>query len=112
MTYEDIKTMVAGIGLPWAYYEFEEDTAEAPPFICYFFPERDDFFADNCNYSKIETLRIELYTAEKDFDTEDLVEAALQGAGLTYTAAEERIDDEQMYLKVYEMEVIINGEQN
>ena len=111
MTYEEIKTMVAGIGLPWAYYEFEEGTAEAPPFICYFFPERDDFYADNQNYSHIETLRVELYTAEKDFDTEATVEAALQGAGMTYTADEDRIDDEQLYMKAYEMEVVINGGQ-
>lgn len=110
MTYEEIKTMVAGIGLPWAYYEFEEGTGQEPPFICYFFPQRDDFYADNGNYTKIETLRVELYTEEKDFDTEAAVEAALQAAGFSYTAEEDRIDDEQMYMKAYEMEVIINGQ--
>lgn len=110
MTYEGIKDMVAGIGLPWAYYEFEEGTGQEPPFICYFFQQRDDFYADNGNYTKIETLRVELYTEEKDFDTEAAVEAALRSAGMSYTAEEDRIDDEQMYMKAYEMEVIINGQ--
>ena len=109
MSYEEIATLIASIGLPWAYYEFEAGTAQAPPFICFFYPERNDFFADNLNYSKIERLRIELYTNEKDFEKEAAVEAVLDQARLTYTTDEERLEDEQMFMKTYEMEVSIKN---
>ena len=67
MTYKEVSTMVKSIGLPYAYYQFPEGTAEAPPFICFYWSEDNDLKADNINYQKIERLNIELYTDNKDF---------------------------------------------
>lgn len=109
MTYEQIADMIEEVGLPFAYREFEEGSAEAPPFICFFFPGTNDFFADNSNYQRIEELVVELYTDSKDFDLEAAVEAVLTAHGLTFTRDEERLDSERMYMQTYTMEVVING---
>jgi hypothetical protein len=109
MTYKQIASMVSSIGLPYAYYQFPEGTAQAPPFVVFFYADTDDVFADDTNYQRIATLNIELYTSEKDFSTESTVEQILTNNNLTYYKEENYIDSEQMWQIAYEMEVIING---
>lgn len=109
MTHEEIATMVGSIGLPYAYYQFPEGTGQAPPFVVFFYSQTDDVYADNSNYQRIEQLNIELYTKEKDFDTEATLEGVLKNNGLTYYKYESYIDSEKMFQIAYEMEVIING---
>jgi len=108
MTYKQIASMVSSIGLPYAYYQFPEGTAQAPPFVVFFYADTDDVFADDTNYQRIATLNIELYTDEKDFSTESTVEQILTNNNLTYYKEENYIDSEQMWQIAYEMEVIIN----
>lgn len=109
MTYKQIASMVSSIGLPYAYYQFPDGTAQAPPFVVFFYADTDDVFADDTNYQRIATLNIELYTSEKDFATESTVEQILTNNNLTYYKEENYIDSEQMWQIAYEMEVIING---
>lgn len=112
MTYKEIATLVDGIGYPYAYYQFEKETAKEPPFICFHYPERNDFLADDSNYSQITELVIELYTDNKDFTAEAAVESALEAEGLVYEKDESYIDSERMYMITYTTEVLINAEQN
>ena len=65
MTLEQVKDMVESIGLPYAYFQFTDDSAQAPPFICFFYVNSDDLYADDSNYQDIRRLNIELYTAFK-----------------------------------------------
>lgn len=109
MTYKQIASMVSSIGLPYAYYQFPEGTAQAPPFVVFFYADTDDVFADDTNYQRIATLNIELYTNEKDFATESTVEQILTNNNLTYYKEENYIDSEQMWQIAYEMEVLITG---
>ena len=108
MTHTEVATMIASIGLPYAYYEFPDDTEQEPPFVVFYYPQSDDLYADNQNYVGITQLNIELYTDEKDFDLESTVDSVLTGSGLTYTKMETRIDQERMWQILYQMEVIIN----
>ena len=110
MTFKEISEMIASIGLPYAYYEFPDNTGQAPPFICFWFPRDNDFKADGTNYQKIERLVIELYTDNKDFAQEAAVESVLSANGLVYTRNETHIDSERMYEVVYETDVIITPE--
>lgn len=110
MTYKNIATMIAGIGIPYAYYQFPEGTGQAPPFICFFYENDNDVKADQSNYQKVEHLVVELYTTTKDFEHEQAVEAALKNAGLVYSRNEVFIDDEKLYQEVYEADVLINEE--
>ena len=109
MTYKQIASMVSSIGLPYAYYQFPEGTAQAPPFVVFFFSQTNDLYADETNYQRIVTLNVELYTSEKDFDMESNVEKILTNNNLTYYKEENYIDSEKMWQIAYELEVIING---
>ena len=110
MTYKEIATMISGIGLPYAYDHFPEGEGPNPPFICFYFAGSDDLKADNLNYQRIRPLTLELYTDNKDFDTEETVEAALNTAGLVYSRSEIFIDSERLYEVVYTTETIITEE--
>lgn len=112
MTYKEIKTMVASVGYPCAYYQFPNDTPQAPPFICFFYPNSADMKADDSNYQKIEHLVIELYTDTKDLDAEEAVETVLANNDMVWTRSETSIDAERMYEVVYEMDVVITKENN
>lgn len=109
MKRETVLEMVKEMKLPWAYYQFTEDTAQAPPFVVFFYGNNDGFFADNSNYADIEILSIELYTDTRDFDQEAAVEEILEKYGLTYTKQPAYIDKEKMWQISYESEVLING---
>jgi len=107
MTHAEVNTMLQGVNVPVAYYQFPNDTPQAPPFICFFYADNDDVFADDTNYQKIERLIVELYTDNKDFTLESSVEAALNGCGLTFTRSEQYLDSERMQEVIYETYVVI-----
>lgn len=112
MTRAQIATMIAGVGLPYAYDHFTtQDGAnpQGPPFICFFYPNNDDFIADNINYAPITALVIELYTDNVDFDKEAAIEAALTSAGLPYAKSQAYIESEKMYQTTYNTEVHLNA---
>lgn len=111
MTYKEVASMVESFGLPYAYYQFPEGTAQPTPFVVFFFKNSTDLYAENSNYQHKEVLNIELYTSEKDFDIEAVIEEFINDYGLTYYKEENYIDSEKMWQTAYEMEVLINGEQ-
>ena len=113
MTYIEIAEMIQeaaqAIGCEHTYREWPTGAAPKPPYILFYYPERDDFFADNRNYQKITALNVELYTDNKDFAAEAALEAVLERHGLAYDNDEAYIESEKMYEVLYEMEVTING---
>lgn len=109
MTTQEVSSMIAEIGIPYAYYQFSEATAKPPPFICFYYPNSADFMADNINYAKINALTIELYTDNKDFNLEKQVEDTLTAHGLPYTREETYIDTERMYMVIFNTEVFIDN---
>lgn len=108
MTYKEINTMIAGFGLPYAYYEFPDGTDQEPPFICFLY-DYDDFHADNINYVGKVQLIIELYTATKDFTLESSLETYLAQQGFSHDKTATYIDSERMWQISYTMEVFINA---
>lgn len=112
MTYKEVSTMVKSIGLPYAYYQFPEGTAEAPPFICFYWSEDNDLKADNINYQKIERLNIELYTDNKDYENEANIETVLTNNSVVWSKSETYIDSERLYMVLYEADVIVTQERN
>lgn len=109
MRYAEVTNILANIGLPLAYREFKDQTQKVLPYIVYFYDGSDDMYADNINYQEIPGLRIELYTKDKDYATERMVEAALKAAEIAYSKDEVFIEDQKMYEIIYESEVVING---
>lgn len=109
MTRKEVASMIATLKIPYAYYQFDEGTGQAPPFICFFYTSSDDLYADGTNYQKITGLSIEFYSSEKDFSTEATIEALLNSNGLTYQKEEAYIDSEKMFMTSYEMQVLITN---
>lgn len=112
MTYSEVNTMIASVGVDYAYYQFREDTAVPPPFICFFFSADDDLLADDRNYQKIRQLIVELYTNEKDFILEDRVEDTLSDSGLVFSRVESYIDTEKMMMVAWTCGIVITEEEN
>ena len=109
MTRIDVADMIKSIGLPYAYYQFPEGTAQGLPFVVFFFSGSDDLYADQENYQKIATLNIELYTKQKDFAQDQSIEDILNNNGLTYYKEENYIDSEKMWQTAYECDVVIQN---
>jgi len=109
MTRKEVYNMIASIGVPSAYHHFSKATAKAPPFICFYYPNDNDFRADNSNYVRVDQLIIELYTDNKDFALEGTVESVLAQNDVVFSKEETYIDSEQMYMVIYTTEVIIHA---
>ena len=109
MTTVDVKTMIASVGIPFAYYQVPEGTAQATPFICFYYTTSDDLIADNTNYSAIRQLVVELYTDEPDFDLESDLESTLNNNGFVYVKNAAYIDSEKMWQISYTTEVVLNA---
>ena len=106
MTYQEIATMISTIGLSYTYDSFPNNIAPEPPYIVFNYPQNNDFGADNINYCSIDVLNIELYTASKDFTTEQSVEAVLNANGLFYEKNETYIRAENLFQISYVCQVI------
>ena len=97
----EIETLLRQTGFPVAYSHFKD--AHPAPFIVYSITGSDNFTADNKVYFLVDSIRIELYTDEKDPAAEKKVEAAL--SSLCWDKAEIYIDAEKLYQITYEIEV-------
>jgi hypothetical protein len=98
---DDVLSILAEIGLPFAYHHFAEGESPDPPFICYLTPGSDNFAADGKAYYKIDEYHIELYTDRKDPELEDSVEAVLDEHGVFYDKSEVWIESERLYEVMY-----------
>lgn len=108
MTIADINTLlnnITGFRGKVTYRSFKEGSAPALPFICFYVDETDNFKADDKAYLKRQVVLIELYTKLKSPATEELVEAALDAAGIPWDYSESYIESESVYLITYEVEV-------
>lgn len=105
----EIIEMLKSLGLPVVYYQWEENQVPALPYIVYYFPSMEPEAADDANYASIYQLNVELYTKNKDFETEDTLDAVLTGGGMTFRKEESYINSERMYEVLYMMEVLIDG---
>lgn len=110
MTYSQVDDMVAEIGVPYAYFQFPEGTAQSCPFVCFYFAGSVDFLADDANYQPIRQLIVELYTDAKDFAMEATVEAVLTAHGLVFARSEAYIDVEKMNMVSYATAIVVTPE--
>lgn len=105
MTHEEIVEMLEEAGLPLAYDHFAEGESPEPPFICFLFPQSDNFSADNVVYAEFQYLNVELYTDEKNPELEDRLEAVFNARELFWQKSEVWIETEKLYEVLYTMSV-------
>ena len=101
---DDLMQLMEEIGLPFAYDHFAEGESPVPPFITFLLPGSDNFAADGKVYLKINEVHIELYTDEKNPETEALVEAVLDAHESFYDKSEVWIESEKLYEVLYSFE--------
>lgn len=109
MLITDIKTMLAQTKLPATYYSWPEKQAPQLPYLVWYLPSSDNFAADDKVYKHIETLNVELYTENKDFAAEKVVEDVLDANNMVWERTESYIESELMYEVLYTMEVTIEN---
>jgi hypothetical protein len=101
---DDLMQLMEEIGLPFAYDHFAEGESPDPPFITFLLPGSDNFADDGKIYWKITEVHIELYTDEKNPETEALVEAVLDAHEIFYDKSEVWIESEKLYEVLYSFE--------
>jgi len=101
----EIEKMLERMNIPFRYFLFEEKEAVEPPFLVWYLPESNNFFADGIVYEKIARLNLELYTDQKDFELEERLESLLETESMAWNKTEAFLDEEQLYEVLYEMEV-------
>ncbi len=114
MTFDEVYNNIivpcaTAVGGRSTYYQWPVGSAPKPPYVIYYYPASDDLAADNSNYVALRPVYIELYTDNKDFAAEAAIEGTLAAAGVSYLKTETPLDDESMFMVLYETEVIING---
>lgn len=103
MTLLDFYNILKETGIPVAYQAFSERDAPDLPIMVYTVPYSNNFSADGAVYKRINHIQIDLYTKNKELETEDKVENAL--SSFYWNKEEEYLDDERCYRIMYEVEV-------
>ena len=112
MTYKEIAEIIESIGFPFVYYQFPQGNVPQLPYVIYYYPNSENFGADDHVYQNIQNLNIEVYTKEKDFAVEKQVEDVLNKHFLFWNKNESYITSENMYEVIYETGGLIDGEQD
>lgn len=108
MTYKEIYDALVSSGLPIAYRAFKVGAVPALPYAVYQFPSSDNFGADDTVYQRVNRLQVWLCSKEKDTDLEESFEAVLDTLGY-WDKSEDFVESADMYMILYEMEIVING---
>ena len=101
---QDLLDLLTEIGLPFAYDHFAEGESPEPPFITFLLPGSDNFSADGRVFFFDDTATTEIYTDEKNPETELLVEDALDAHDIFYEKTEVWIESERLYEVLYTFE--------
>ena len=98
---EKLVSIIAEMGLPFAYDHFAEGESPEPPFLCYLIPGSDNFAADGKVYHKGANVHVEIYTDKKDLAVEKKVEDVLDAHEVFYNKSETLIISERLYEVLY-----------
>lgn len=82
----------------------------ALPFIAIHTEQPDNFAADNGVYCEKWGFRLDLYTVEKDLETEATIKKLLNDNGIAWSKTEQYIDSESCWEVEFEFSVIGNEE--
>lgn len=110
MRSSEVADMIRESGIPTTYLQYPNRAVPLPPYTVYYFPNSDNFSADDTVYVGIEALNIELYTTTKSFAAEEQIERVLENHGIFWNKTEAYLDSEHLYEVLYEMEIIFDGE--
>lgn len=108
MTIAQVKTMlesIQGFGGKVAYHSFPVGYAPELPFICFLESNTNNFSADGIVYEEIHHIQIELYSKQRDIQSETLIGAKLTQNSIFYNKTLIYLDDEKCFECIFEIEV-------
>lgn len=108
MTLEELYNLlnrIEGFANKVAYRAFPEGGAPKLPFICYLVRRSDNFNADDRVYLKNEVVDVELYSKEKDLESELAVESAFNEACIGWSKTETYIESEKVNEVIYSITI-------
>lgn len=97
----DALKSITGFSSKVAYRAFPVGKAPKLPFICYLATMTDNFDADNTVYHVLQDVDVELYTAKKSPEIEELIEAKFAELNIVWDKYEEWIDSQECYEIIY-----------
>lgn len=103
MTLAEIKTILDAVGIPVAYDHFE--VPQKLPYICYKEISTRTISRDDVVGSRIATIQVELYTANKNLQLEESLESVLN-SNFIWSKSLDFDDDDDYYASFYSFEII------
>lgn len=110
MTIQDFYELLAATKLPVTYEVWRTDDVPPMPFITYRLANTNNFGADNKVQAVINHFEVELWTKDKEPQTEAVLEEAL--ANMYWDKDESFIAAENCFYILYDVEVIHNEQQD
>ena len=104
MTKEELQQYLERASLPVARGEFKK--IQAPPFITYDYAYSSDMYADNHNYCSIANYDIELFRAEGDDLSEQLLEELFRNTDLPYEKQGSWLREDRIRQTVYTIKIV------
>lgn len=105
MTLGELGAVLDQTDVPFTYNHWERKGGQRLPCGAYRYVYDNQFFADGELYYWAGHYQIELFTKQKDQESESKVENALIGAGIVYEKSETYLSDLGQYQIIYEIEV-------
>jgi len=105
MTLAELYTVLSGTGLPVAYLAFSADNPPELPFIVYQETGSHNLGADNKVWHSATRIQIDLLSRTKSRATEQLLEDALNDAGIFWERESSYDSDEIVYRITYTVEI-------
>ena len=105
MTLAELYTVLSSTGLPVAYLAFSADNPPELPFIVYQETGSHNLGADNIVWHSATRIQIDLLTRTKSRATEQLLEDALNDAGIFWERESSFDSDESVYRMTYTVEI-------
>ena len=102
MNLTQVHAVLMSVGYPVAFSHFEKPPPL--PYLVYLTPYESNLYADDAVCVSAIHYQVELYTAKKDIDAEQKVEAAL--AVFCSEKSQDYLADEKMFRTIYEFEEI------
>ena len=101
----EFKQILERAGLPVAYRGFPASACPDMPFITYRETGTDNFGADGIVYAEIRQIQVDLFTKNKEVNTEKRLEAVFEAASIFWDKENEDDDDERCHIVTYETEI-------
>lgn len=99
MSIETVLNVLSNTGIPIRHIEFTEE--QTPPYMIYIETREDTVYADGKKAYGVTEYDIELYRNPADRESENAVDNALDGTGVTYDKSYNYLSDLKLLEVIY-----------